>query len=257
MSVLQLDRQNNPREGRATEEEEWRLRIDVAAACRLAALYGWDDQIATHITARLPGEGHRFLINPFGTYFEEVTASSLTILDEQGRPENGDEPVNLAGFMVHSAIHMGREDARAVVHLHTTAGIAVGVSPAGLRNYSPFTMLVEPVAYHSWEGVVVDPSERERLASDLGESHVMLLRNHGSLTVGETMAQAFQRAYFLQRACEIQLAASVLGNDLIEQPAAMTALVKQQQNKNFSGSSNMNWAALLRRLDRIDPSYRN
>lgn len=256
MSVVQLNDQADHRQSKSTDEEEWRLRVDVAAACRLAALYGWDDQIATHITARLPGGGHRFLINPFGSYFEEVTASSLTILDEAGRPE-GDEPVNLAGFMVHSAIHMHREDAHAVIHLHTNAGIAVGLSPAGLRNYSPFSMLLDPLAYHDWEGVVVDPNERGRLASDLGESNAMLLRNHGTLTVGATIAQAFQRAYFLQRACEIQVQAAALGTDLIEQPASVSALVKSQAGANFGSSSDLNWGALLRRLDRVDPSYRN
>jgi len=255
MTVVQLERQGAGHDGPISEEQEWQLRVDVAAACRLAALYGWDDQIATHITARLPGPGHRFLINTFGTYFEEVTASSLSVLDEQGKSESG-EPVNLAGFMVHSALHMGREDAKAVVHLHTTAAIAVSCARGGLRNYSPFSMLVHPLAYHDWEGVVVESSERERLQNDLGASNAMLLRNHGLLTVGETMAQAFQRAYFLQRACEIQLAAQVQSDELIEQPVSMSELVQQQQSKNFAGSSMLNWGALLRRLDRIDPSYR-
>jgi len=255
MTVVQLDRAGSGVDRTEIDEQEWQLRVDVAAACRLAALYGWDDQIATHITCRLPGEGHRFLINTFGTYFEEVTASSLSVLDENGQSQNG-EPVNLAGFMVHSALHMGREDAKAVVHLHTTAAIAVSCSPGGLRNYSPFSMLVHPLAYHDWEGVVVESSERERLQADLGNSDAMLLRNHGLLTVGETMAQAFQRAYFLQRACEIQLAAEVQRGDLIEQPVSMSELVQSQQKKNFAGSSALNWAALLRRLDRADPSYR-
>jgi len=256
MSVVKLDSQSARTEDRYSEEAEWQLRVDVAAACRLAALYGWDDQIATHITARLPGTGHRFLINTFGTYFEEATASSLSVLDENGQSAGG-EPVNVAGFMVHSAIHLGREDAKAVVHLHTTAAIAVSCSRGGLRNLSPFSMLVHPLAYHDWEGVVVESSERERLQQDLGSSNAMLLRNHGLLTIGETMAQAFQRAYFLQRACEIQLAALSQGDELIEQPVAMSELVQQQQSKNFAGSSMLNWGALLRRLDRIDPSFRN
>ena len=254
MSVVKLDPQTTRIGDQCSEDAEWQLRVDVAAACRLAALYGWDDQIATHITARLPGAGHRFLINTFGTYFEEAAASSLSVLDEHGQSAGG-EPVNLAGFMVHSAIHLGREDAKAVVHLHTTAAIAVSCARGGLRNLSPFSMLVHPLAYHDWEGVVVESSERERLQQDLGNSNAMLLRNHGLLTVGETMAQAFQRAYFLQRAC--QLAALAQGDELIEQPVAMSELVQQQQSKNFAGSSMLNWAALLRRLDRIDQSYRN
>ena len=256
MSGQNIANLNAKRDQLSIDEQEWLLRVDVAAACRLAAFYGWDDQIATHITARLPGDGHRFLINPFGTYFEEITASSLAVLDEVGRSEGG-EPVNVAGFMVHSSVHMGRDDARAVIHLHTNEAIAVGVSPTGLRNYSPFSMLVSPVAYHDWEGVVINPDERERMQADLGESNVMLLRNHGLLTVGETMAQAFQRAYFLQRACEIQLQAAVLGADLIEQPDSMTQLVNEQVSSSFGKSSQMNWDALLRKLDRMDPSYRD
>jgi len=255
MSVHKLDPNRSDQSNMSADEAEWRLRVDVAAACRLAALYGWDDQIATHITARLPGEGHRFLINPFGFYFEEVTASSLMILDEHGNADR-EGPLNLAGFTVHSAIHMNREDAHAVVHLHTVAGIAVSASKGGLRNISHNTMMVYPVVYHDWEGVVINPDERGRLARDIGTANAMLLRNHGSLTVGRTMAEAFQRAYFLQRACEVQVAAAAQG-DLIEQPDSISELVQRQTSTKFADSSMLNWEALLRKLDRLDPSFRN
>jgi ribulose-5-phosphate 4-epimerase/fuculose-1-phosphate aldolase len=254
MSVHELDRLHDG--ATPSDAEIWQLRVDVAAACRLAALFGWDDQLATHITVRLPGEGHRFFINPFGMYFEEVTASSILEIDENGNAVSG-APVNLAGFMVHSAIHMNRPDARAVVHLHTIAGIAVGCSPRGLRNLSPYSMLVQPVAYHDWEGVVVDESERARLASDIGSSVALMLRNHGTLTVGETMGQAFHRIYQLQRACELQLAALTQGDDLIEMTQEMTERVQGQVGSKFGKAIAMNWDALLRKLDRIDPSYRD
>ena len=240
----------------SVDEQEWALRIDVAAACRLVALFGWDDQIATHITARLPGAEPRFLINPFGLFFAEVTASSLQVLDVNGQSSSGGR-VNVAGFMVHSAVHMNREDAHAVIHLHTVEGIAVGVSSRGLRNLSPYSMAVDPVAYHDWEGLVVNDDERAPLASDLGDSAVMLLRNHGSLAVGETMAQAFTRAYYLQRACEIQIAASSLGTDLIQQPSSVSQLVRAQSSSNFNDADQMVWDGMIRRLDRTDPSFRN
>ena len=221
MSVHEL--QNVSTEDVAVNDADiWQLRVDLAAACRLAALYRWDDQLATHISVRIPGENHRFFINPLGLFFEEVTASSVLEIDENGHASSG-APVNLAGFLVHSALHMNREDAKAVIHLHTTAGIAVGASQRGLRNLSTFSMILDPVSYHEWEGVVLGPDERERLASDMGASAVMLLRNHGSLTVGESMGAAFLRMYFLQRACEVQISADTLGDELIEHPFEMSS----------------------------------
>ncbi len=240
----------------SVEAQEWALRIEVAAACRLIALYGWDDQISTHVTARLPGSGSHFLINPFGLYFDEVTASSLQVLDETGHSREGGR-VNVAGFMVHSAIHMNRQNAHAVVHLHTIAGMAVGASAPGLRNLSPYSMAIDPVAYHDWEGLVINDDERARLAADLGDSAAMLLRNHGSLTVGETMAQAFTRAYYLQRACEVQVAAGGLRGSLIEQSSTLSQLVQGQSSATFNDAYQLNWNALIRRLDRVDPGFRN
>jgi ribulose-5-phosphate 4-epimerase/fuculose-1-phosphate aldolase len=152
---------------------------------------------------------------------------------------------------------MNRDDAKAVIHLHTTAGIAVGASERGLRNLSTYSMILDPVSYHDWEGVVLGPDERERLAGDMGASAAMLLRNHGSLTVGESMGVAFLRMYFLQRACEVQISAETLGDELIEQPFEMSRRVQSQVAPNFSTTTRMNWDALLRKLDRIDTSYRD
>ena len=173
------------------------LRVDVAAACRLAALYQWDDHLANHVSVRVPGTDN-FLINPLGLLFSEVTAGSVLEVDEHGTTVSG-RPINAAGFVVHSAVHMARPDVHAVIHLHTNETTAVGVTRSGLLNLSPFSMAVHPVAYHDWEGVTVEADERLRLAEHLAESSVMFLRNHGILAVGRTMAEAFQRAYFVQR----------------------------------------------------------
>lgn len=182
--------------------EEWALRVDLAAAYRLVALYGWDDLIFTHLSARVPGPEHHFLINPYTHMFEEITASSLVKIDVDGnKVMETPAPVNRAGFVIHSAIHNAREDAVAVLHLHTPYGQAVSAMAEGLMPHTQTAMIAHhDIAYHDFEGIATDLEERERLVEDLGTKNAMILRNHGTLTVGATVAEAFLRMYFLERA---------------------------------------------------------
>src|SRR5215213_4840995 len=195
-------------------DEEWAIRVDLAAAYRLVAHYGWDDLIFTHLSARVPGPEHHFLLNPYQLMFEEVTASSLIKVGMDGNPV-GDTPfmTNAAGFTIHSAIHMARQDALAVIHLHTPHGQAVSAHNEGLLPLTQTAMLIrDEVAYHDYEGVAVDLDERERIVADLGDKGAMLLRNHGTLTVGDTIGEAFLRIYFLERACQAQILALSAGD---------------------------------------------
>jgi ribulose-5-phosphate 4-epimerase/fuculose-1-phosphate aldolase len=193
--------------------EEWAIRVDLAAAYRLVAYYGWDDLIFTHLSARVPGPEHHFLINPYNLMFEEITASSLVKIDTEGRPVMPTPYVtNAAGFTIHSAIHMARDDAHAVMHLHTSSGQAVAAQAAGLMPLTQTAMLIRnEVAYHEYEGVATDLEERERLVEDLGTKDAMILRNHGTLTVGSTVAQCFIKMYYLERACDAQVKALSAG----------------------------------------------
>ena len=240
--------------------EELAVRVDLAAAYRLVAHYGWDDLIFTHLSARLPGPEHHFLINPYGRLFEEITASSLVKIDLEGRPV--DDPaavVNPAGFVIHSAVHMARPDARCVMHLHTEAGQAVAAQACGLLPLTQTAMTVyADVAYHDFEGIATDLEERERIVKDLGTRSFMILRNHGTLTVGETVADAFTRLYFLERACAAQVAALAGGVEL--HPASPEAAEKTAAiaSAGLAGVGRaLAWPALLRKLDRLDPSYRD
>jgi ribulose-5-phosphate 4-epimerase/fuculose-1-phosphate aldolase len=195
-------------------DEEWAIRVDLAAAYRMVAHYGWDDLIFTHLSARIPGPEHHFLLNPYNLMFEEVTASSLIKVDVNGNPV---EPTpfitNPAGFTIHSAIHMAREDALAVMHLHTPAGQAVAAHSEGLLPLTQTAMLVRgDVAFHDFEGVAVDLVERERLVADLGTKNAMILRNHGTLAVGKNVGECFVRLYFLERACQAQIMALSAGD---------------------------------------------
>jgi len=246
----------------ALSEAERAIRVDLAAAYRLVALYGWDDIIFTHISARVPGPEHHFLINPYGLMFEEITASSLVKIDLHGKPvgEQMHVRVNPAGFTIHSAIHEVREDAGCVIHLHTPDGTAVATSKAGLQPLNQTAQLVIcDLVYHDYEGVALDHSERPRLQADLGSKNIMLLRNHGTLTVGRSCAEAFLRMYFLERACTMQVRTRALGREahhtlqsVIDKNAALL------QDENMSAITNaLAWNALLRKLDRIDPSFRN
>ena len=241
--------------------EEWALRVDLAAAYRLVAHYGWDDLIFTHLSARVPGPEHHFLINPYNMMFEEITASSLVKIDIDGNTvSDSPAPVNRAGFVIHSAIHAGREDAAAVLHLHTPHGQAVSAMAEGLLPHTQTAMIAgHDVAYHDFEGIATELDERERLVADLGTRHTMILRNHGTLTVGASVAEAFLRMYFLERACEAQILMLSAGRDGLNTPNQGVAEKVEQQSTGPGMAMlarGLAWPALLRKLDRLDPSYR-
>ena len=217
--------QTLPPEASKTEAE---IRVDLAACYRLVALYGWDDLIFTHISARVPGPEHHFLINPYGMMFEEITASSLVKIDLKGVVTGTSPyPVNAAGFTIHSAVHEVREDAGCVMHLHTPDGTAVSTSSEGLLPLNQTAQLVIPdLAYHDYEGVALDLDERPRLQRDLGSKNIMLLHNHGTLAVGRTCADAFLRMYFLERACTMQVRTRMLGGMEADHPTAPDVVEK-------------------------------
>jgi len=245
----------------SVDAEEWAIRVDLAAAYRLVALYGWDDLIFTHLSARIPGPEHHFLINPYNLMFEEITASSLVKIDVDGKPVlPTDYVTNAAGFTIHSAIHMARDDAMAVMHLHTPAGQAVAAQADGLMPLTQTAMLVrDTVAYHDYEGVATDLEERARLVDDLGTKDTMILRNHGTLAVGATVAQCFVKMYFLERACEAQVMALSAGRDGLYHPPQGTPEKTAGQGKGGLGivADRLAWPALLRKMDRLDPGFRD
>jgi ribulose-5-phosphate 4-epimerase/fuculose-1-phosphate aldolase len=244
-------------EGKVSDEE-WAIRVDLAAAYRMVAHYGWDDLIFTHLSARIRGPDHHFLLNPYQLMFEEVTASSLVKVDVDGNPV---EPTpfitNPAGFTIHSAIHMAREDAQAVMHLHTPAGQAVAAHSDGLLPLTQTAMLVRgDVAFHDYEGVAVDLDERERLVADLGEKNAMILRNHGTLTVGRNVGECFVRLYFLERACQAQVMALSAGEAINNPPQGAPEITAQQGQVGVSLAANLlAWPALKRKAYRLDPSF--
>jgi ribulose-5-phosphate 4-epimerase/fuculose-1-phosphate aldolase len=238
--------------------EEWAVRCDLAALYRLAALQGWDDLIFTHVSARVPGPDHHFLINPYGMMFEEITASSLVKVDKAGeKVEPSDYNVNPAGFIIHSAVHEAREDAKFVMHLHTVAGIAVSAQQEGLLPISQHSLFpLASLSYHDYEGVALNPDEKSRLVRDLGHTALMILRNHGLLTLGHSAADTFLKMFMLQRACEIQVAAQAGGGELIRIPAAILAGIRAQSDKVMRGSgAELTWPGLLRRLSRQSPGH--
>jgi ribulose-5-phosphate 4-epimerase/fuculose-1-phosphate aldolase len=238
--------------------EEWRLRVDLAAAYRLVALYGWSDLIYTHLSARLPGPDHHFLINPYGMMFEEVTASSLVKIDLDGNKVLPSEyDINPAGFTIHSAIHAAREDAQAVFHTHTAAGVAVSAQAGGLLPISQQSIFVIPqLAYHDYEGVALRDDEKPRLVRDLGTKNFLMLRNHGLLTVGSSVPNAFTQLYTFERTCEIQVRAQAGGGPLTQiDPQILATSAEPQRAVTRGAGGNLAWPALLRKLDRIDPSY--
>jgi ribulose-5-phosphate 4-epimerase/fuculose-1-phosphate aldolase len=243
--------------------EEWQVRVDLAAAYRLVAHYGWDDLVFTHLSARVPGPEHHFLINPYGMMFDEITASSLVKIDLDGNiVMPGEYGVNQAGFVIHGAIHEAREDAKCVMHLHTRAGIAVSCQKDGLLPLNQTAMFVASrLAYHDYEGIALDFDERPRLVAHLGDMPAMLLRNHGTLTVGPTVADAFVCMYYLERACDIQVAAMAGGAELKMPSEAAQATIREQIATRPSGTSrsqaDLAWPALLRMLDRKNPGYRD
>ncbi len=238
--------------------QEWAVRCDLAALYRLAALHGWDDLIFTHISARVPGPEHHFLINPYGMMFEEITASSLVKVDQAGeKVAPSDFNVNPAGFIIHSAVHEAREDAQFVMHLHTVAGVAVSTQREGLLPISQHSLFpLASLSYHGYEGVALNAEEKVRLVADLGTTSLMLLRNHGLLTLGRSAADTFLKMFMLQRACEIQIAAQAGGGELIRIPAQILAGIRAQSEKVMRGSgAELAWPGLLRRLARQNPGH--
>ena len=243
----------------AVSEEEWQARVDLAAAYRLVANYGWDDLIFTHLSARVPGPEHHFLINPYGMMFEEITASSLVKINLQGEIVSPSPYfVNPAGFTIHSAVHAAREDALCVIHLHTTNGIAVSAQQQGLLPISQQSLFaLSSLAYHDYEGLALNEDEKSRLVADLGNKHNIILRNHGLLTVGKTPAEAFLSMYILENACRIQILAQSGGVALLPVPDPILGKVASQLGAVTVGQgAQLTWPGLLRKLDRIDPSYK-
>jgi ribulose-5-phosphate 4-epimerase/fuculose-1-phosphate aldolase len=248
-----------PAPGHVASEAE--LREDLAAAYRLIAHFGMDDLIFTHLSARLPGSDHRFLINPYGMLFSEITASSLVVVDVDGNAvSRGDWPVNPAGFVIHSAIHMGRADAQCVMHTHTLAGMAVAATTDGILPLNQISMeFAGRIPVHEYEGIAADDnlSERERLVRDLGDAPGMLLRNHGLLSVGRTVAEAFYYMLYLEKACRIQVAACGMGRPLAMPPPEVVARTQKQFDVGGMLKGWRPWSALRRMLDREQPEYRN
>src|SRR5438128_5050767 len=214
-------------------DEEWAIRVDLAAAYRMVAHYRWDDLIFTHLSARIPGPEHQFLLNPYNLMFEEVTASALIKVDVSGNPVDPTPFItNPAGFTIHSAIHMAREDAHAVMHLHTPHGQAVAAHAEGLLPLTQTAMVIrDEIAYHDYEGIAVDLSERERIIHDLGDKSAMIFRNHGTLVVGETVGEAFLKLYFLERACEAQVLALSAGEGRLNNPPQGAPEMAAQQGR--------------------------
>ncbi len=237
---------------------EWQTRVDLAACYRLCALYGWADGIYTHISAAVPGEPGHYLINAFGLCFDEVTASNLVKVDGAGNVIGAlPAPVNRSGFRLHAAVHKARPDAACVMHLHNVAGIAVGMQRDGLLPLSPYALRFHgELAYHDYEGIAMTLDEQARLVDNLGHRPAMLLRNHGSLTVGRTIAEAFVLMETLDRACEAQLRAQAAGVPLVQPPAAMCTTAHAQLVGDGSPEGVLEWPSLLRRLDAASPRYR-
>jgi ribulose-5-phosphate 4-epimerase/fuculose-1-phosphate aldolase len=244
-------------------DAEWQTRVDLAAAYRLTAHYGWSDLVFTHISARVPGEEGAFLINPYGLFFDEITASSLVKIDAMGKPlQDTPFPVNPAGFVIHSAVHAARHDAAFVMHTHTANGVAVSAQKNGLLPISQQSIFVlASLGYHDYEGVALSDDEKPRLVADLGLNTHLMLRNHGLLTVGKTMADTFLAMYLFESSCNIQIRAQAgggaLGSDLI---AIATGIIagamaqSQQVTKGLGGS--LVWPGLLRKLEKLDPAYK-
>ncbi|GAA4351684.1 class II aldolase/adducin family protein [Variovorax defluvii] len=240
--------------------EEWQLRVDLAACYRLVALYGWSDLVFTHVSARVPGPEHHFLINPYGLMFDEITASSLVKVDpECNKVITSPYPVNPAGFVIHSAVHAARPDVQCVLHTHTRAGVAVSAQKNGLLPISQqSTFVLASLAYHDYEGVAFRDEEKPRLQADMGQANFLMLRNHGLLTAGKTIADAFLSMYIFESSCQIQIAAQAGGGELTQVDPRIVEGVGQAMKVQTGGLGGaFVWPALIRKLDRIDPAYRN
>lgn len=237
--------------------EEWQLRCDLAACYRLVAAYGWSDLVFTHISVRLPGPEHHFLINPYGLMFDEITASSLIKVDQDcNKLSESPFPVNPAGFVIHSAVHEAREDVQCVLHTHTRAGVAVSAQKAGVLPISQqSTFVLAGLAYHDYEGVAFRPDEKPRLQADLGNANFLMLRNHGLLTCGASIADAFLNMYVFESTCQIQLSAQA-GGELTQVDPRIVAGVAEAMRVQTGGLGGaFVWPALLRKLERMGADY--
>jgi ribulose-5-phosphate 4-epimerase/fuculose-1-phosphate aldolase len=238
---------------------EWETRVQLAACYRLVARYRMTDLIYTHISARVPGVKDQFLLNPYGLMFEEITASSLVKIDLEGRQlEDNGYGVNAAGFTIHSAIHAARHDVACVLHTHTRSGFAVSCQKQGLLPLNQMALqFYKRLGYHDYEGIALDHDERPRLVASLGRHYAMILRNHGLLTAGRTIPEAFSLMFYLERACEIQVAALSGGSELILPPEEVREKTARQYEEDNEPIGDLEWAAHIRAIDREDPSYRN
>jgi ribulose-5-phosphate 4-epimerase/fuculose-1-phosphate aldolase len=239
--------------------QEWQLRVDLAACYRLVALYGWTDLVFTHITARVPGPEHHFLINPYGLMFDEITASSLVKVDQQcNKVIDSPFPVNPAGFVIHSAIHEARHDVGCVLHTHTRAGVAVSAQKCGILPISQqSTFVLASLAYHDYEGVALRDDEKARLQADLGQANNLVLRNHGLLVCGKTVPDAFLSMYTLENTCRIQLDAQAGGELITVDPRIIEGAMAAAKAVTVGGPGALAWPSLIRKLDRLDPSYKD
>lgn len=238
--------------------QEWQLRCDLAACYRLIAAYGWSDLVFTHVSARIPGPEHHFLINPYGLLFEEITASSLVKVDPDcNKLSESPFPVNPAGFVIHSAIHQVREDAGCVLHTHSRAGVGVSAQKCGVLPISQqSTLILSSLAYHDYEGVALRDDEKPRLQADLGRANFLMLRNHGLLTVGPTIADAFLFMYLFENTCRIQIDAQAGGELIHVDPAILQGMAQVVETATAGLGANVAWPALIRKVERLDPGYR-
>jgi len=240
-------------------EQEWELRVQLAACYRLVAMHGWSDLVFTHISARVPGPDHHFLINPYGLMFDEITASSLVKVDQHcNKVIDSPFPVNPAGFTIHSCIHEARPDVGCVLHTHTRAGVAVSAQKCGVLPISQqSTFVLSSLAYHAYEGVALRDDEKPRLVASLGDRNFLMLRNHGLLTVGKGIPEAFLSMYTFENTCRIQIDAQAGGELLQVDPRILEGLPQVMKTVTAGQGAGIAWPALLRKLDRADPSYRN
>ena len=244
---------------RQVGEAEWQLRVDLAACYRLVALYGWSDLVFTHISARIPGPEHHFLINPYGLMFDEITASSLVKVDQAcNKLIDSPYPVNPAGFVIHSAVHAARDDVQCVLHTHTRAGVAVSAQKNGVLPISQqSTFVLASLAYHDYEGVAFRDDEKPRLQADMGQANFLVLRNHGLLTCGKSIADAFLAMYTFENTCQIQIAAQSGGSELTQVDPRIVEGVGQAMKVQTGGLGGpFVWPSLIRKLDRIDAGYK-
>ncbi len=239
--------------------EEWQLRVELAACYRLVALYGWSDLVFTHISARIPGPEHHFLINPYGLMFDEITASSLVKVDQQcNKLIESPFPVNPAGFVIHSCIHDARPDVSCVLHTHSRAGVAVSTQKDGVLPISQqSTFVLASLGYHDYEGIAVREDEQARLKADLGMNKFLVLRNHGLLTAAGSVPDAFLSMYTFENTCRIQVDAQGGGELVRFNPDIMNGLAEARKKATLGQGSNIAWPALIRKLDKVDPSYRD